>query len=129
MNSATMIGTVSNDPEIKIRPNGRAYMLLTIAVHHGTPRIEKLGHKNEREWHANRAQQPLNVRIRTFGKLASKYITARKGDVFMVEGPVCLHSWTGKKGASGKYLEIIPKTLILLLPSRGSGICEEAHDR
>jgi len=129
VNSATMIGTVLKDPELKYSQNKRAFMHITLSVHNKQGENRSLLPQNRREGQTNQPSQPVYVRILTFGERAIKHSGLKKGDSLMVEGAIKVHTWTAKDGFTGKCLEINPRTLIKIVPEPQQTEAEHERDR
>lgn len=114
MNTVSLIGRLTHEPELKFTQSGLAVNKLIIAVD------RSLG-KDKRE-ELKRLGKPTAdfPRIITMGKLAEtcqQYL--KKGDLFSVEGRVSTSSYLNKEEEKVYTTEIIATSIRFLTPARG----------
>jgi single-stranded DNA-binding protein len=86
MFDAKVVGTVTNDPEVKTGKNGKPYCSISLEIHI----------RNVRTW----------IRICTFGDDTAKLVGFHKGDDVYVEGSVVQVAYKGKPD-----VQIIPQVI------------------
>lgn len=110
LNRATLIGRVTQDPEVKTTPSGQSVTNLKVVTNRMWTGAD--GTKQERaEFHS----------CVLWGKLADvagQYLT--KGQRVFVEGRVETRDWTGQDGIKRYRTEIIAENLIMLGGPRGT---------
>lgn len=110
LNRATLIGRVTQDPEVKTTPSGQSVTNLKVVTNRMWTGAD--GTKQERaEFHS----------CVLWGKLADvagQYLT--KGQRVYVEGRVETRDWTGQDGIKRYRTEIIAENLIMLGGPRGT---------
>jgi single-strand DNA-binding protein len=108
INKAIVVGSVGQDPELRVMPSGAAVTNLSVATSERW-KDKETGQPQERtEWH----------RIVVMGRLAEtvgEYV--RKGSKLYVEGPMRTRKWQDKTGQD-RYTTEIVATEIQFLDSR-----------
>ena len=108
LNSVSLIGNLTRDPELRYTPNGKAVCTVGLATNRSwtTESGEK---KEETEFH----------RIVVWGKLAeicSQLLT--KGAKAYFQGRISTRNWTAQDGTQKTTVEIIADDMIVLSPKR-----------
>jgi len=97
----TLTGRVGKDPELKISPNGKAILNLSVAV---TPRKNKDG-----EWVDG---ETMWFRVVMFGKDAEAATEkVNKGDKVCISGRLTINTFTNKDGEKVTVPEVIADAL------------------
>lgn len=103
-NSATLIGRVGKDPELKYTPAGQPVAQFSLAT--SEKYTDKSGNKQEKtEWH--------NIVI--WGKLAeiaNQYV--KKGSLLLVTGKITTRSWDDQSGQKKYKTEIVCSEMKML---------------
>jgi single-strand DNA-binding protein len=116
LNRSSILGRLTQDPEIKTTPNGQS--VCTIGVATGRSWTDQSGNKQEKtEFH--------NCVL--WGKLADiagQYLS--KGRRVFMEGRLETRNWTGQDGVKKYRTEIIVSNMIMLDGPRGAGAPQAA---
>jgi single-strand DNA-binding protein len=118
VNTATVIGNLGADPQVRALPSGQSVANLSLAT---TQRFtDRNGARQERtEWH----------RIVAFGKLAESCAQLSKGRQVYVEGRLTTREYEGKDGSGKRYRTEIVARNIRFLGRRGDGAGQAASSQ
>lgn len=122
INSATLIGNVGRDPEIRHTQSGTAVATISLATSNSWYDKAK-GEKQEKtEWH----------RVVAWGKLAEvveKYV--KKGRQIYIQGRIETRTWEDNSGNKKYTTEIVAKEILLLGPrdDKSKDLAEQIFDR
>lgn len=108
MNSLTIIGNVTHDPELRTVSGDISVCSFTVAV-------------NRRQKGSNEQSDADFFRVtawRGLGEVCSKYLT--KGKKVMVSGPVSVRTYQAKDGTTKANLEVLAQDVEFLSPAGGS---------
>ena len=103
MNSLTIIGNATRDPEIRTTPSGKMVCSFTVAVN----RRKKTDGQPDADFFRVSAWDQL-------GDVCQKYIT--KGKKVCVIGSVGVHTYTNQKGETVANLEVLAREVEFLSP-------------
>ena len=103
MNSLTIIGNVTRDPELRTTPNGKNVCSFTVAVN----RRKKTEGQPDADFFRVSAWEQL-------GEVCQKFIT--KGKKVCVVGSVGCHVYTNQKGEAQANLEVLAREVEFLSP-------------
>ena len=103
MNSLTIIGNVTKDPELRTTPAGKTVCNFSVAVN----RRKKVEGQPDADFFRVSAWDQL-------GEVCQKYIT--KGKKVCVIGSVCVHTYTNQKGETIANLEVLAREVEFLSP-------------
>ena len=103
MNSLTIIGNTTRDPEIRTTPSGKTVCSFTVAVN----RRKKVDGQPDADFFRVSAWDQL-------GDVCQKYIT--KGKKVCVIGSVGVHTYTNQKGETVANLEVLAREVEFLSP-------------
>jgi len=103
MNSLTIIGNVTRDPELRTTPSGKNVCSFTLAVN----RRKKVEGQPDADFFRVSAWDQL-------GEVCQKYIT--KGKKVCVIGSVGVHTYTNQKGETVANLEVLAREVEFLSP-------------
>ena len=110
LNTVSIIGNLTRDPEMRYLPSGQAVTTFSIAVNRSY--VAQTGEKKE---------DVSYVRIVTWTKLAeicNEYL--KKGRQVFVEGRLQSRSWEAQDGSKRSTMEVVAQNVQFLSP-RGSG--------
>lgn len=105
VNSATIIGHLGKDPEVRYLANGDAVANFSVATTEKWKDKATGDRKEATEWH----------RINVFGKLAEicgEYL--RKGSLVYIQGAIKTRKWTDKDGVEKYTTEIHAREMTML---------------
>ena len=103
MNSLTIIGNCTKDPELRTTPTGKNVCTFTVAVN----RRKKIEGQPEADFFRVSAWDQL-------GENCQKYLT--KGKKVCVVGSVGVHVYTNSKGEAAANLEVLAREVEFLSP-------------
>lgn len=103
MNSLTIIGNVTRDPELRTTPSGKNVCSFTVAVN----RRKKVEGQPDADFFRVSAWEQL-------GDVCQKFIT--KGKKVCVIGSVGVHTYTNQKGETVASLEVLAREVEFLSP-------------
>ena len=103
MNSLTIIGNVTRDPEMRTTPNGKNVCSFTVAVN----RRKQVEGQPDADFFRVSAWEQL-------GDVCQKFIT--KGKKVCVIGSVGVHTYTNQKGETVAQLEVLAREVEFLSP-------------
>lgn len=111
LNSATLIGNIGKDPEIKTLQNGRKCVSFSLATSKRY-RVNNGEQKEETQWH--------NIVI--LGKTAETFenIGIVKGTQLYIEGEITNRSWTDQTTGQKRYTTEINVSSFQILSSRNT---------
>jgi single-strand DNA-binding protein len=111
LNRVSILGRLTQDPEVRTTPGGQNVASLTVATNRYW--TDKVGNKQEK------AEFHNCVLWGRLADIASQYLS--KGRRVFLEGRVETRDWVGKDGVKRYRTEIIGSNLIMLDGSKGSG--------
>ena len=114
MNSLTIIGNLTKDPELRTTATGLSVCSFTVAV-------------NRKKTQQNQQPEPDYFRVtawRERGEVCAKYLT--KGKKVCVIGPVSVRTWETQDGKHGASLEVTADE-VEFLSSRGDNKPEQKN--
>ena len=115
MNSATIVGRLGRDPELKSLPSGKQICTFSLATSERYK--DKEGNKQEKtEWHN------ITVFAESLAPIVAKY--SKKGDMLLVQGKLKTRTYEDKNGSKQYRTEIIVDfggTVEFLTPKGSSG--------
>lgn len=103
MNSLTIIGNATRDPELRTTPSGKSVCSFTVAVN----RRKKVEGQPDADFFRVSAWEQL-------AEVCQKYIT--KGKKVCVIGSVGVHTYTNQKGETVANLEVLAREVEFLSP-------------
>ena len=103
MNKLTIIGNITNDPELRTTQDGKSVCTFSVAVN----RRRKQGEQQETDYFRVNAWGPK-------GESCAKYL--KKGSKVAVDGPVSVHAYTRSDGNPGASMEVFAND-VEFLPS------------
>ena len=116
VNRVILVGSLGNDPEIKMMTNGTKVANLSIATSE-TWKDKQSGERQEKvEWHR------VIIFNNGLSEVAEKYL--HKGDKVYVEGSLQTRKWTDKDGKEQRTTEIVLKAFkgeLTILDTKGKG--------
>lgn len=101
MNSLTIIGNVTRDPELRTTPSGKSVCSFTVAVNHR----KKVEGQPDADFFRVSAWEQL-------GEVCAKFIT--RGKKVCVIGSVGVHVYTNQKGEAAANLEVLAREVEFL---------------
>ena len=103
MNSLTIIGNATRDPEMRSTPSGKSVCSFTVAVNHR----KKVEGQPDADFFRVSAWEQL-------AEVCQKFIT--KGKKVCVVGSVGVHTYTNQKGETVASLEVLAREVEFLSP-------------
>lgn len=104
LNRVTLIGRLTQDPEVKTTPSGQTVASFTVATSFSWKDTQ--GQKQERSEFHN------IIAWRKLGEICGQYL--QKGKQIYLEGRLQTRSWDGKDGVKRYKTEVIADNMIML---------------
>ncbi|MFH0857710.1 MAG: single-stranded DNA-binding protein [Candidatus Magasanikbacteria bacterium] len=111
LNRATIIGRITQDPELRTTPTGQNVCTLSLATNRTWS--DQAGNKQEKSEFHN------CVLWGKLAEIAGQYLT--KGRRVYIEGRIETRNWTGQDGVKRYRTEIIGTNMIMLDGAKGEG--------